>query len=163
MERLVARSVELDSCPRCRGIWFDRGELEQVLDRKLGHPLGRETSSSICPRCKNPLTRFRSKNESAAVCEDGVWMPWTALSRFSGGPAALAAMGLLTGAVLASVGSGAAPKTQPKTQQGESSVTDSVLEVVSEPLGEISDTTIEVVLDAAGSVLELVGELFSGV
>lgn len=43
--------VEVDYCPRCRGIWLDRGELDKILaraDRELGrdfdddgHELGR--------------------------------------------------------------------------------------------------------------------------
>ena len=27
------RGVEIDYCPRCRGIWLDRGELDKILDR----------------------------------------------------------------------------------------------------------------------------------
>lgn len=25
--------IELDYCPTCRGIWFDRGELDKVIER----------------------------------------------------------------------------------------------------------------------------------
>jgi len=25
--------VEIDYCPRCRGVWLDRGELDKILDR----------------------------------------------------------------------------------------------------------------------------------
>jgi uncharacterized protein len=34
--------VEVDYCPRCRGIWLDRGELDKILarvDRELGGDL----------------------------------------------------------------------------------------------------------------------------
>jgi Zn-finger nucleic acid-binding protein len=31
IERTPAGAVELDYCPSCRGIWFDRGELEAIL------------------------------------------------------------------------------------------------------------------------------------
>jgi len=32
--RVVERQgVEIDVCPRCRGVWLDRGELEKLLDR----------------------------------------------------------------------------------------------------------------------------------
>jgi Zn-finger nucleic acid-binding protein len=27
------QNVEIDYCPRCRGIWLDRGELDKILDR----------------------------------------------------------------------------------------------------------------------------------
>ena len=25
--------VEIDHCPKCRGVWLDRGELDKVIDR----------------------------------------------------------------------------------------------------------------------------------
>ena len=28
--------VEIDYCPRCRGVWLDRGELDKILDRSRG-------------------------------------------------------------------------------------------------------------------------------
>ena len=34
--RLVAterQGVEIDHCPRCRGVWLDRGELDKLIDR----------------------------------------------------------------------------------------------------------------------------------
>ncbi|MDP9403682.1 MAG: zf-TFIIB domain-containing protein [Actinomycetota bacterium] len=27
------QGVEVDYCPRCRGVWLDRGELDKVIDR----------------------------------------------------------------------------------------------------------------------------------
>lgn len=32
------QSVEIDYCPACRGIWFDRGELDKLLDRAAAVP-----------------------------------------------------------------------------------------------------------------------------
>ncbi|WP_436398596.1 zf-TFIIB domain-containing protein [Roseobacter sp. S98] len=32
--------VEIDYCPRCRGVWLDRGELDKIIDRsdaQAGH------------------------------------------------------------------------------------------------------------------------------
>lgn len=28
--------VEIDYCPKCRGVWLDRGELDKIIDRALG-------------------------------------------------------------------------------------------------------------------------------
>lgn len=33
--------VEIDYCPRCRGVWLDRGELDKIIDR--GNQLVSET------------------------------------------------------------------------------------------------------------------------
>ena len=30
--------VEIDHCPKCRGVWLDRGELDKILDRTLVEP-----------------------------------------------------------------------------------------------------------------------------
>lgn len=29
------QGVEIDYCPKCRGVWLDRGELEKLLDRSV--------------------------------------------------------------------------------------------------------------------------------
>ena len=29
------QGIEIDYCPKCRGIWLDRGELEKILDRSM--------------------------------------------------------------------------------------------------------------------------------
>jgi Zn-finger nucleic acid-binding protein len=28
--------VEIDYCPRCRGVWLDRGELDKIIERSAG-------------------------------------------------------------------------------------------------------------------------------
>lgn len=30
------QGVEIDYCPRCRGVWLDRGELDKILERSVG-------------------------------------------------------------------------------------------------------------------------------
>ncbi|MDQ3801095.1 MAG: zf-TFIIB domain-containing protein, partial [Acidobacteriota bacterium] len=27
------QGVEIDYCPRCRGVWLDRGELDKIIER----------------------------------------------------------------------------------------------------------------------------------
>lgn len=29
--------VEIDYCPKCRGIWLDRGELDKIIERTAGY------------------------------------------------------------------------------------------------------------------------------
>lgn len=28
-------SIEIDYCPKCRGVWLDRGELDKIIERSL--------------------------------------------------------------------------------------------------------------------------------
>lgn len=30
------QGVEIDYCPKCRGIWLDRGELDKIVERSAG-------------------------------------------------------------------------------------------------------------------------------
>lgn len=30
------QGVEIDYCPKCRGVWLDRGELDKIIDRSQG-------------------------------------------------------------------------------------------------------------------------------
>lgn len=32
------RSIEIDYCPDCRGVWLDRGELDKLIAQDAGHP-----------------------------------------------------------------------------------------------------------------------------
>ncbi len=34
--------VEIDYCPKCRGIWLDRGELDKIIEQADGRPGERE-------------------------------------------------------------------------------------------------------------------------
>ena len=39
------QGVEIDYCPKCRGVWLDRGELDQIIERsavELAQPPRRE-------------------------------------------------------------------------------------------------------------------------
>jgi hypothetical protein len=61
------KSAEIDYCQRCRGIWLDAGELEQLMEVTGAYssdPLRRfhnhlvdkpRTGKHLCPRCDRPL------------------------------------------------------------------------------------------------------------
>lgn len=39
-ERLLIsekNGIEIDYCPKCRGIWLDRGELDKIIERSSHH------------------------------------------------------------------------------------------------------------------------------
>lgn len=31
------QGVEIDYCPKCRGVWLDRGELDKIIERSAGY------------------------------------------------------------------------------------------------------------------------------
>jgi Zn-finger nucleic acid-binding protein len=39
------QGVEIDYCPKCRGVWLDRGELDKIIERSAEHEQRLRTSS----------------------------------------------------------------------------------------------------------------------
>ena len=35
------QGVEIDYCPKCRGVWLDRGELDKIIERSTTEMTGR--------------------------------------------------------------------------------------------------------------------------
>ncbi|MFA7237843.1 MAG: zf-TFIIB domain-containing protein [Phycisphaeraceae bacterium] len=73
--------VTLDVCEHCGGVWFDRGELHDVLDaaeKKPRVPSDAEASKRSCPRCRKPMRVFDYPETfvKVDVCEDcgGIWL-----------------------------------------------------------------------------------------
>ncbi|MEX0654301.1 MAG: zf-TFIIB domain-containing protein [Phycisphaeraceae bacterium] len=59
--RTREQGVDLDQCPRCKGLWFDGEELEQVLPtaaRELRVPSDATETDRPCPHCRTPLHAF---------------------------------------------------------------------------------------------------------
>lgn len=91
---LDGHPVEVDVCPRCRGIWFDVDELEQVLeavrhpearvDRRLisslaeRHATPTEVRYVPCPICAERMNRCAHGHRSGIVVDrchaHGVWL-----------------------------------------------------------------------------------------
>ena len=49
--------VEIDYCPKCRGVWLDRGELDKILERgasELGGRAGSQPSGSQSSGARRP-------------------------------------------------------------------------------------------------------------
>lgn len=104
--------VEIDTCARCHGLWFDRGELERFPDRppvrsflamkgqtfsrcrKSGHPVGR--AEAVCPACRSGpvrcpacgerLRRVVTSASPVDVCPscEGVWLDAGAFEALGG-------------------------------------------------------------------------------
>jgi Zn-finger nucleic acid-binding protein len=81
MERRSIGDVDIDECPRCRGIWFDPGEIDEVKDefepdlRWMDFDIWRakadfqvDTDPLFCPRCTDSaLTAVTDKESDTAV------------------------------------------------------------------------------------------------
>ena len=48
--------VEIDYCPKCRGVWLDRGELDKIIDKAQGGDAPARPVSAAPPVYQQPPT-----------------------------------------------------------------------------------------------------------
>ncbi len=55
--------VEIDYCPKCRGVWLDRGELDKIIERAAGSSRGGSQDHRVRTQF-GPQKHGRKKKES---------------------------------------------------------------------------------------------------
>ncbi|CAE6739474.1 TFIIB-type zinc ribbon-containing protein [Paraburkholderia haematera] len=61
------RSIEIDYCPVCRGVWLDRGELDKLIEQDAGSPGVSATAAVRTSRDGHPdRDRERATNRDHA-------------------------------------------------------------------------------------------------
>lgn len=48
--------VEIDYCPKCRGVWLDRGELDKIIERAAP-----ASTAAPAPRAEAPRDDYRDR------------------------------------------------------------------------------------------------------
>jgi len=46
------QGIEIDYCPKCRGVWLDRGELDKIIERSASAP--QQAQPSFAPPQHQP-------------------------------------------------------------------------------------------------------------
>lgn len=91
----VVSGIEVDCCPQCHGIWFDKTELEHLLDltaKDLKPLIAGKSDDAInakhgkCPRDLSELLRVCSALDATLILDTcvnchGVWLDGGELSR----------------------------------------------------------------------------------
>ena len=92
-ETLKVSGVRVDSCPSCRGLWFERDELAAhsvAVEGRLVPGADAGVSRRSCPACKVPMTKFKYSGTDVEVdlCEQcrGVWLDLGELGRLEADP-----------------------------------------------------------------------------
>ena len=75
-------NIVIDVCPKCHGIWLDKGEFGRLLkDKKMSdyltkHIGTKSRSPMICPRCSMTMDIEKADEIEVDVCLncDGVWL-----------------------------------------------------------------------------------------
>jgi len=91
-EALKSSGVRVDSCPSCRGMWFERDELathSAAVEGRLVPSADAGISGRRCPACGVPMTKFKYSGTEVEVdlCEEcrGVWLDLGELKRLEAG------------------------------------------------------------------------------
>ena len=100
------QEIAVDFCDRCRGLWLDTSELDELLtragarpDEAFRHALGVTTAPTgltrhLCPRCDQPMHELQHGELTLEQCPQGhgLWFDAGELQRLlaTGSPAAAA-------------------------------------------------------------------------
>ncbi len=52
------QGVEIDYCPKCRGVWLDRGELDKIIERSAAFETGAPQPQPIAPSLPMPAPDY---------------------------------------------------------------------------------------------------------
>lgn len=56
------QGIEIDYCPKCRGVWLDRGELDKIIDRSISHG-GQLQQSAQTPGGRDEERRYSGDHD----------------------------------------------------------------------------------------------------
>ena len=48
------QGIEIDYCPSCRGVWFDRGELDKIIERSAAYDAAAPAPQGMRPQDNYP-------------------------------------------------------------------------------------------------------------
>jgi Zn-finger nucleic acid-binding protein len=71
----VVDPVVLDACPKCDGIWMDKGELKRVTqDNLIEYRLNeKDEGRRLCPRCRKVMKRAELHDVILDECDCGIY------------------------------------------------------------------------------------------
>lgn len=55
------QGIEIDYCPKCRGVWLDRGELDKIIERAGAEYRSRRGGRDEAPRRDEPRPECRDE------------------------------------------------------------------------------------------------------
>ncbi|MEX2962634.1 zf-TFIIB domain-containing protein [Microbulbifer sp. TYP-18] len=58
----IRSGIEIDYCPKCRGVWLDRGELDKLVERSRGEMPLPTPAKAIAEAEATPLAQKKRRN-----------------------------------------------------------------------------------------------------
>ena len=66
------RGVEIDYCPKCRGVWLDRGELDTIIERAVAEPKAPVAPAPFLPSSP-AVWPLRTADDQASLAASGAY------------------------------------------------------------------------------------------
>jgi len=57
------QSVEIDYCPKCRGVWLDRGELDKIIERAVTQEAPQQQQPQQVRSAPPPREHYRDDDD----------------------------------------------------------------------------------------------------
>jgi len=67
--------VEIDYCPKCRGVWLDRGELDKIIERSAGAEPAKTAPPRAAPAHAPEASRGVYREDSRDHDDDDAYRP----------------------------------------------------------------------------------------
>lgn len=62
--------VEVDYCPKCRGVWLDRGELDKILERSAAEGVGGHRPQVSDQRAPREVGGYPQKKKKSSLLSE---------------------------------------------------------------------------------------------
>lgn len=104
IKKVEETKLILDQCFVCKGVWFDKGELEKYLEKGItivdSPPIEKDLMTSLdnksgkCPRCEEELIKIKAPknpNITIDICPkcSGIWLDNTEIDELEKGKSSL--------------------------------------------------------------------------
>lgn len=63
------QGIEIDYCPKCRGVWLDRGELDKIIDRTAAVVPTEPAPRQERPRAAEAYGHHQTKRKKSLLSE----------------------------------------------------------------------------------------------
>ena len=99
--KVQQKDVAIDYCSKCKGIWFDHGEIEEMIPAAIKNlTIGDQCQnpSGVCPKCRELLHKFQYPQTLVNIdmCDKcrGIWIDAGELKEIQAVRARLAKSGM---------------------------------------------------------------------
>ena len=70
------KDVEIDYCPKCRGVWLDRGELDKIIEKSAAQEAQQQRPAAPQPQAQPHPQQARIRRARRVRGTRRIWRTW---------------------------------------------------------------------------------------